>query len=118
MAFFGAPSRQQPLRTHKIDEIVTNAAASDPEVAQPETSRTRDEPELHMYFEFIMHLMVNYTTLRYLDVRIPRLRGRLSQLFWLAPVIVYTAPSVSVRRGAGVIVYTAPKAELKRIHTT
>ena len=23
-----------------------------------------------MYFEFIMHLMVNYTTLRYLDVRI------------------------------------------------
>ena len=91
----------------------------------------------HMYFEFIMHLMVNYTTLRYLDVRIPRWKRRLSQINWLARtqkycvcfrnspgvsvrrgarVIVYTAPSVSVRRGAGVIVYTAPKAEPNRIH--
>ena len=44
ISFLGAPGRQQPLRMHKIDEIVTNRAASDPEVAQPETSSIRDEP--------------------------------------------------------------------------
>ena len=49
---------------HKIDEFISNVAGSDPKVAQPETSSTRDEPELHMYFEFIMHSMVNYKTLR------------------------------------------------------
>ena len=64
--FSGAPGRQQPLRTHKIDEIIITNVAVILKLLnlRPAASVMNLNPRvLHMYFEFIMYSMVNYTTL-------------------------------------------------------
>ena len=62
--FLGAPGRQQPLRTHKIDEIIITNIAVILKLLnlRPAASMINlNLRVLHMYFEFIMDSMVNHT---------------------------------------------------------